>query len=65
MKWLTLHEACIYARRSLNTTKRLIEEGKIYGTKKGGEWTVDRESIDAYFNRDRDEMRIKLHGRAL
>ncbi len=65
MKWLTLQEARIYARKCINTIKRLIEEGKIYGTKRGGEWVVDRESIDAYYNEERDEMKIKLHGRAL
>lgn len=63
VKWLTLQEAAIYSRRSINTIKKLIAEGIIYGTKRGGEWVVDRESIDAYFNEDRDEMRIKLSGR--
>lgn len=63
VKWLTLHEAAIHARRSENTIKKLIFEVKIYGTKRGGEWIVDRESIDAYYNEERDEMRIRLHGR--
>ena len=65
MKWLTLQEACTYSRRSSNTMKRLILQGKIYGSKKEGEWIVDRESIDGYFNADRDEARIRLHGRVL
>jgi len=60
MKWITLQEACIYARRSVNTIKKLIQEVKIYGTKRDGEWIVDRESIDAFYNCDRDEMRIRL-----
>ncbi len=65
MKWLTLHEACIYARRSSNTIKKLVLEGKIYASKKGGEWIVDRESIDRYFYTERDDLRIKLSGRSL
>jgi hypothetical protein len=65
MKWIGLNDACRYARRSITTLKKLIALNEIYGTKRGGEWVVDRESIDAYFNRDRDEMRIKLHGRGL
>lgn len=63
MKWITLQEAVIYARKSLNTVKKLINEGKIYGSKKGGEWIVDRASIDSYYNEDRDLMRIKLSER--
>ena len=65
IRWLTLAEACLYSRRSNNTLKKLIRENQIYGTKKGGEWIVDRESIDAFYNADRDEMRIKLHARVL
>lgn len=66
MKWIGLSDACFYARKSTTTMKKLIIENKIYGTKgDGGEWIVDRDSIDAYYNYERDEMRIKLHGRAL
>ena len=65
MKWIGLNDACFYSRRSITTIKKLISENKIYGAKKGGEWVVDRESIDAYYNYERDEMRVRLHGRAL
>lgn len=65
MKWITLNEACLYARKSINSMVKLIVRNKIYGTKRDGEWIVDRESIDAYYNCERDEMRIRLHGRAL
>lgn len=60
MKWITLQEASSYARMCGNNIKRKILEGKIYGIKKDGEWLIDRESIDSYFNQDRDDMRIKL-----
>jgi hypothetical protein len=65
MKWIGLNDACFYARRYIATMKKLISENKIYGSKKGGEWVVDRESIDAYYNYERDEMRLRLHGRVL
>lgn len=42
--------------KSIKTVKGLILEGKIYGTKKG-EWVVDRESIDKYYNEERDKRR--------
>jgi hypothetical protein len=60
MKWITLQEASRYARMCSNKIKSKILEGKIYGTKKDGEWLVDRESIDSYFNQDRDDMRVRL-----
>lgn len=61
MKWLSLDEACIYSRKSRNTMLDLIKEGKIYGTKaEGGEWIVDRESIDAYYNEERLALQEKL-----
>lgn len=61
MKWLSLDEACLYARKSRNTILDLIKEGKIYGTKaEGGEWIVDRESIDAYYNEERLALQEKL-----
>lgn len=66
MKWICLSDACFYARKSVTTMKKLIAENKIYGTKGGGgEWVVDRESIDAYYNYERDEMEMKLHERGL
>ena len=66
MKWLSLDEACIYARKSRNTILELIIKGDkkgnmIYGTKGGGgEWIVDRESIDAYYNEERLALQEKL-----
>jgi excisionase family DNA binding protein len=60
MKWLGLRDACFYMRRSVNTIKKLIFENKIYGTKIGGEWIIDRESIDRFYNVDRDVLRVKL-----
>ncbi len=61
MKWLTLTEACIYSRKSRNTVLKLIEEAKIYGTKaEGGDYVVERESIDAYYNKKREDLKEKL-----
>lgn len=61
MKWLTLSEARIYARKSRNTILKLVKEMKIYGTKaEGGDYIVDRESIDAYYNCEKDDLRDKL-----
>lgn len=61
MKWFTLIEACIYMRKSKNTVLNLIKEGQIYGTKaEGGEWIVDRETCDAYYNEERVKRQEKL-----
>ena len=52
-KWMTLDEACGYAKVSRNTLRRWIDKGLIYGTKTTGDWRIDRESIDDYFNMER------------
>lgn len=52
-KWLTLKEACQYAKVSPNTIRRWIDEGLIYATKTTGAWRIDRESIDDFFNLER------------
>jgi hypothetical protein len=50
-----MSEACEYAAKSTNWMRERLVSGKIYGfqetTKNGNEsnWTVDRNSIDAYF----------------
>lgn len=69
MKWLSLQEACIYARKSRNTILKLISQNDIYGTKPegSGDYIVDRESIDGYYNQERDRLSEKarqLTGRA-
>lgn len=52
-RWLTLEEAMQYAKvNSVNTIKKWIAEGLIYA-KKVGNWKVDRESIDTYFESDK------------
>lgn len=62
MKWLSLTEACIYARKSRNTVIELIKEMKVYGTKPEGtgEYIIDRESIDVYYNEERFALQEKL-----
>ena len=61
MKWLTLAEACIYARCSRNTLINWMESGKIYASKPEGSGTyiIDRQSIDNYFNELRDNAKIR------
>lgn len=61
MKWIGLKDACFYARKSITTMKKFILENKIYGTKKGGEWIIDRESIDRFYNAERDALRVRLY----
>ncbi|OAQ21030.1 helix-turn-helix domain-containing protein [Thermosulfurimonas dismutans] len=48
-RWLTLREACRYARVSKNTLRRLIDEGYITAKRLDGKWIVDRLSIDAFY----------------
>lgn len=53
-RWITFAQAMKYARvRSKTTMRKLINEGHVYGFKRGHGWIVDRESIDDYFNTDR------------
>ena len=52
-KWMTLNEACQYAKVSPNTMRRWINRGLVYATKTTGDWRIDRESIDDYFNMER------------
>ena len=52
-RWLKFSSACKYADISPNTLRKWINKGLIYGTKTTGEWRVDRESIDDFFNVDR------------
>lgn len=51
-RWLTLREACRYARVSKNTLRKLIEEGHITAKRLEGKWIVDRFSIDAFYGSD-------------
>jgi excisionase family DNA binding protein len=57
-KWLSMQEACLYSRKSRKTLLKLIEEMKIYGTRPdgSGEYVIDRESIDAYYNEEKDNL---------
>lgn len=53
-RWLTLREAMEYARvKSVSTIRNWIDEGYIYAFKRSGEWIVDRESIDDWYNSER------------
>lgn len=48
-RWLTMKEACQYARVSKNTLRKLIEEGHITAKRLEGKWIIDRLSIDAFY----------------
>ena len=53
-KWLTLKEAKEHAKvKATSTIMSWINEGYIYAFKRSGEWVVDRESIDDWFNSGR------------
>lgn len=59
-KWLSLRAACARASMSEKTLIFHIASGEIYGTKKGGKWYIDRDSIDDYFNADREAVRAAV-----
>lgn len=51
-RWLTMREAMEYAKvRSINTMKKWVDEGRIYGRPRSGrgDWIIDRESIDQFY----------------
>jgi hypothetical protein len=53
-RWLSLREAMGYAKvKSVNTIKSWINEGYIYGFKRSGEWIIDRESIDDWYQSEK------------
>ena len=52
-KWLTMDEACEYAKVSRETFRKWINDGDVYAAKIGGVYRVDRESIDDLFNCER------------
>ncbi|MBC8179181.1 MAG: helix-turn-helix domain-containing protein [Deltaproteobacteria bacterium] len=59
-RWLTMKEAKEYAKvRSINTIKKWVNEGLIYGRPRSGrgDWIVDRESIDRFYLED--EIRVE------
>ena len=53
-RWLTIKEAMAYAKvKSKTTMFKWIHDGHIYAHKRSGEWIIDRESIDDWFNSER------------
>lgn len=48
-RWLTVKEACAYAKMSRETLMQAVNLGEIRGRKRPiGGWIIDRESIDEY-----------------
>ena len=61
-KWMSMAEACEYARMSRDTMTKLIDEGHVYAKKlaeKSGKYIIDRETIDCFLNNGR----VNLIGR--
>ena len=57
-KWLTMEEAMAYAKvKSKNTIKQWIRQGRIHGFRRSGKgnWIIDRESIDDWYNSEEME----------
>ena len=53
-KWLTVEEAMRYFKvKSRETIIRWIKENYIYGFKRTGEWIIDRDSIERWYNSKR------------
>lgn len=48
-RWLGITQACQYASMSDKTLMRYVTSGEIFGSKKGGKWYIDRNSIDVFF----------------
>ena len=44
--YLTLKEACEYARVCKSTMRRWLEEGYVVGHREKGKWIISRQSID-------------------
>ena len=59
-RWLSIKQAMLYANMSRNKLKKYIDEGDIYGTRKGGKIFVDRNSIDAFFLDDDVRSKLKI-----
>lgn len=51
--WLTVPEAEVYAKVKRATLLRWVDEGLIYGFKRTGDWIIDRQSIDDYYNTEK------------
>ncbi len=51
-RWMSLSVACKYTSMSPKTLMRFVKSGKIYATRKGKKWYIDRLSIDAFMKSD-------------
>ncbi len=54
---LTLEEAAQRLRTSIWTVRRWIREGKLVGTKIGGEWRVDPADLEEFIHKGRRPKR--------
>lgn len=65
-RWLTMAQACEYARLNRKTVRQKILYGDFDGDRIGdsdkSHWRIDRESIDSWFERTRKKVLARLHG---
>lgn len=54
--FLTIKEACNYAKVGRSTLYKLMDHGEIVSYKPRGKRLVDRESLEAWIKRDRAEV---------
>ena len=60
-RWMDLVRAARYVDLSTKTLMKYVRLGVIYGTRKGGKWILDRESIDSWL--EEDKIRMLRQGR--
>lgn len=58
-RWLTVQEACRYAKMSRTTLMECVNSGDIKGSRRRGKWIVDRLSIDTYYQDTEFENRYR------
>ena len=56
-RWLNMKEAVAYAKTSERKLRSWVDEGYIYGFRRTGQYILDRESIDKWYNSERIDLR--------
>ena len=56
-RWLNMKEAVAYAKTSERKLRAWVDEGYIYGFRRTGQYILDRESIDKWYNSERIDLR--------
>lgn len=58
--WLTLKEACVYARVGHHTIRQLLNNGDLTGRRIGRKWIVSRQSIDDYLSEATRKVKVAV-----